>query len=98
METPRRGTNGSAIASLVLGIVGVMGFMITSPIALYYGYKARREIDSSVGAEEGRGLAIAGIVLGWVGTAFLIFFVFIFLLAFVIFGIGAGFGGLEEID
>lgn len=94
VEPPRRGTNGSAIASLVLGIVGVVGFPLTAPIALYFGYKGRREIDASAGAEEGRGLAIAGIVLGWVGTAFLILFAFIFLL-FIIFAVGVGFSELD---
>ena len=66
-------TNGFAIASLVLGIVGLTGFpFIPSVLALIFGYKGKRQIDLSGGAEQGRGLAIAGIVLGWIGTVVLL--------------------------
>lgn len=58
-------TNGMAIASMVLGIVWIYG--IGAILALIFGYKARREIDGSGGSQTGRGMATAGIVLGWVG-------------------------------
>ena len=58
-------TNGFAIAALVLGIVG--GFMCIGWIlALVFGYIARNQIDASDGRQGGRGMAVAGIVLGWV--------------------------------
>lgn len=62
-----RTTNGFAVASLVLGIVFVGG--IGSILALVFGYLAKNQIDRSHGVEGGRGMAIAGIVLGWVGVA-----------------------------
>jgi len=61
---PRPKTNGLAIASMILGILG--GYLITAILALYFGYKARRQIDASNGTQGGRGMATAGIVLGWV--------------------------------
>lgn len=60
-------TNGMAIASMVLGIVWIYG--IGAILALIFGYKARREIDESGGSQTGRGMATAGIVLGWIGIA-----------------------------
>lgn len=60
-------TNGFAVASLVLGIVWFWG--LGSILALVLGYVAKSQIDQSRGAEGGRGMAIAGIVLGWVGVA-----------------------------
>ena len=63
-------TNGLAVASLVLGIVWI--FWIGSILALVFGYVAKGQIDRSGGRESGRGLAVAGIVLGWVGVATLI--------------------------
>lgn len=60
-----RTTNGFAVASLVLGIVFIGG--IGSILALIFGYIARNQIDESNSIEGGRGMAIAGIVLGWVG-------------------------------
>ncbi len=59
-------TNGFAIASLVLGIVWIMG--VGSILALVFGYIAKGQITASGGAQGGHGLAIAGIVLGWVGV------------------------------
>lgn len=66
--------NGFAIASLVLGILGIVGFppLIPSILALIFGYKGRREIDRSNGAQQGRGLAVAGIILGWVAIVFVL--------------------------
>ena len=60
-------TNGQAIASLVLGILWIGG--LGSIMALIFGYTGKTKIDKSQGREGGRGLAVAGIVLGWVGTA-----------------------------
>ena len=70
---PVRTTNGLAIASLVLGLVWV--FWINSILALVFGYIAKGQIDESQGRQGGRGLAIAGIVLGWVGVGILVLFI-----------------------
>jgi hypothetical protein len=64
-----RSTNGLAIAAMVLGIVWV--YWIGSILALIFGYIAKRQIDESQGRQGGRGMAIAGIVLGWVGVGVL---------------------------
>lgn len=68
MNQERAGTdvNGFAIASLVLGIVWIMG--IGSILALVFGYVGKGQIEASGGTQGGHGLAIAGIVLGWVGV------------------------------
>jgi hypothetical protein len=58
-------TNGMAIASLVLGIVWL--WWLGSILALIFGYIALGQIKKQ--HEGGRGIAIAGIVLGWVGVA-----------------------------
>ena len=65
--TPR--INGLAIASMVCGIVWI--YWIGSILALVFGYIAKNQIDKSNGGETGRGMAIAGIVLGWVGVGIL---------------------------
>ena len=62
-------TNGMAIASLVLGILWL--YWVGSILALVFGYIARRQIDESAGRQSGRGMAVAGIVLGWIGVGFL---------------------------
>lgn len=62
--------NGMAIASLVLGIAGYVAVPVVGWIlAVVFGYIGKSQIDRSGGRESGRGFAIAGIVLGWVGIA-----------------------------
>lgn len=60
------GINGLAVTSLVLGILWLM--WVGSILALVFGYIARSQIDRSPHTQSGRGLAVAGIVLGWVGV------------------------------
>lgn len=82
----RQTTNGLAIASLVLGIVWI--YWIGSILALIFGYVARKQIDASQGWQGGRGMATAGIVLGWVGVGFLLLAMFIGFIGFI--GVMAG--------
>jgi peptidyl-prolyl cis-trans isomerase B (cyclophilin B) len=56
-----RGTNGLAIASMVLGLVG------GSVLAVVFGHVARSQIRRT--GEDGDGLAVAGLVLGYIGLA-----------------------------
>ncbi len=63
-------TNGMAVASLVLGVLFCFG--VTAILAVIFGNIALGKIADSGGAEKGRGLAIAGVVLGWVGIALII--------------------------
>ena len=62
----RRTTNGFAVASLVLGIAIVCTGIIGGILAVVFGNLALARIDAAQGAQRGRGLAIAGIVLGWI--------------------------------
>jgi hypothetical protein len=67
LTAPVPETNGSAIASVLLGVLWFAG--IGSVLALVFGYRARRQIKDSAGGQKGSGLATAGIILGWIGTA-----------------------------
>ena len=68
-------TNGLAIASMVLGILWI--WWIGSILALVFGYVAKGQIDRSAGRQTGRGMAIAGIVLGYIGLGLLALFIVI---------------------
>jgi flagellar basal body-associated protein FliL len=67
-------TSGMAVASLVLGIVGVLGgwctFAVPCILAVIFGYVGLGQTRS--GARRGRGMAIAGLVLGVVPMAVLV--------------------------
>jgi hypothetical protein len=79
------GTNGFAIASLVLGIIGLTAFpVIPSIIAIIFGYKGRREIDRSGGRQHGRGMATAGLALGWIAIVLVLVAIAVGVLLFAI--------------
>lgn len=65
------GTNGMAIASMVLGILWL--YWIGSILALVFGYVAKSQIRQT--GQSGSGMATAGIVLGWIGVGFLVLFI-----------------------
>jgi len=66
-------TCGAAKSALIWGIVSFFCFgIITGPIAISYGRKAKREIEASRGRLTGTGMASAGVILG---TIALILFV-----------------------
>ena len=63
MVTPVAGTNGFAIASLACGLGQFMvGPLATIP-AIVFGHMARSQIRRT--GEQGAGLALAGLILGW---------------------------------
>ena len=69
-------TNNKAIASLILGIAGlVICPLVCSVLAIVFGHQGRGDIDRSGGREGGRGLATAGIVLGWIGIVLTVLFI-----------------------
>jgi hypothetical protein len=77
----KRSTNGLAIASMVLGIVWI--WWIGSVLAVVFGHIALSQINQHP-SQEGKGMAIAGLVLGYVGLAFLVLFIIV--------GVSAGSG------
>ncbi len=63
-------TSGLAVASMVLGILWI--YWVGSLLAVIFGHIALGNIKKSAGLQQGRGMAIAGVVLGWVGIGFLL--------------------------
>jgi phage FluMu protein Com len=59
-------TSGMAVASLVLGIVGLVFGPLFGILALIFGFVSFGSMDKNPGSS-GRGMAIAGIILGLVG-------------------------------
>ncbi len=62
-------TNGLAIASLVCALGAFVVCPLVAVVGLVLGIMARRQIRDSNGAETGDGLALAGIIIGAIGTA-----------------------------
>ena len=60
-----------ATLAFVLGLLSVIGLTILGPFGWYYGNKVVKEIDRDPRAYSNRGLAMAGKVLGIIGTVFL---------------------------
>jgi Domain of unknown function (DUF4190) len=48
-------------------------------LALVFGYIARSQIDASGGRQTGRGMAVAGIILGWVWAGLVVVYIGVFI-------------------
>ena len=69
---PRR-TNGLAVASLACGVGQVFFWFLAAIPAVVLGHMARSQIRRT--GEDGAGLALAGLVLGWIGIVLTVVFV-----------------------
>jgi hypothetical protein len=76
-------TPGAATAALILGICSLILCPLCAPFAIFYGSRARKDIDASDGRLTGRGLGTAGVVLGWVAIALTVLFIAFILIAVV---------------
>ncbi|KNY30409.1 DUF4190 domain-containing protein [Pseudobacteroides cellulosolvens] len=81
-------TNGFSIASMILGISSIVlaccyGIgIIPGILGVIFGFMARKKIDNSQGREQGSGLALAGIITGFIGILFAIVVLIILALTF----------------
>lgn len=67
--------DGYAIASLVLGLAGTICcsfILIPSILAVIFGFISRNRIRLANGGLKGGGMALAGIILGFVGVVFFV--------------------------
>ena len=84
-------TNALAITSLICGIAQFMfGPLATIP-AVVCGHVARGQIRRT--GEQGAGMALAGLILGWIGVGFTVLIVVVALLAAVAVSRGGAAGG-----
>jgi hypothetical protein len=75
---PRKaGTNPLAVASLLLGLVSL--FPLFGILAVVLGHLARAQIRRSAGRQKGAGLALAGLILGYLWLAFILFLLLVVL-------------------
>lgn len=64
----QRETNALAIVSLVFGILAWVALpLLGNIVAIICGHIARGQIAASQGRQEGAGLALAGLILGYLG-------------------------------
>ncbi|MBG0829576.1 DUF4190 domain-containing protein [Planomonospora sp. ID67723] len=62
---PPRGNNGMAIASLIMGIVGLFTCGLASVVGIVLGHISLSQIKRT--GEEGRGAGVAGLILSYFG-------------------------------
>jgi len=66
-------TNTAAVVSLVSGILAWVAVpLIGGLVAVFAGHAALNQIRASGGFESGQGLAVAGLILGWLQLGLLI--------------------------
>lgn len=83
MNAPIHQTSSLAVVSLVAGILGwTLAPLLGSVIAVVCGHMARSEIRRASGRLEGDGLAVGGLVLGYLSIAMSVLFVIAIFLFF----------------
>jgi Domain of unknown function (DUF4190)/Domain of unknown function (DUF1707) len=82
--------NALAIASLVCGVAQLMLWPLAAIPAVVLGHVARRQIRRT--GEQGAGLALAGLILGWIGVGFAVLAMIGIVLAAVSFTRSSGAG------
>jgi len=76
-----------ATASLVCGIIGIVGIpFIMSVAAVICGHLALSQIAASQGRLRGQGMATAGLILGYIGIGFIVLIVAIVLIVLLTVG------------
>lgn len=85
---PAPRTNGMATASMILGIVGILFCGATSILAVIFGHVAHSQIRNT--GEGGHGMAIAGLILGYLAVALWLFYWLVVVILW-----GAAIGSLE---
>ncbi|MFI6452243.1 MmpS family transport accessory protein [Streptosporangium amethystogenes] len=84
-------TNGLAVASLVLGLAGFITCGITSLLAVIFGHVALGQIRRD--RTDGHGMALTGVILGWILTGLWILYWML-----VLAGVVAGFADLGSTE
>ena len=72
-----------AVASLICGMLQIFFWFFTGIPAIILGHMARRQIRAT--GEQGAGMALTGLILGYVGLVFAV----LFAIAIVVFAIAA---------
>lgn len=66
-------TSANAIVGLILGCLGIVSScLILSPFAIWLYYRTKEDVARGNASPDSMGIATAGLVLGWIGTALLI--------------------------
>ncbi len=73
---PYAPTDGKATASLVLGILSILGFTaLTGVPAVILGHISRSNINRSGGRLQGKGVALGGLITGYIGISIIPFLI-----------------------
>ncbi|MGI8328626.1 DUF4190 domain-containing protein [Actinomadura scrupuli] len=82
-------TNGLAITAMIMGILGFLTCGVTSVLAIIFGHIASGQIKRT--GENGQGMALTGIILGWILTGVWILY-WVLVLAGAVVGVGTSLG------
>jgi MFS family permease len=81
---PHRETNNYALMSLIFSVAGVL-CGVSAIAGVVMGHIARRQIKREPGRYDGAGMALAGLIVGWIITGLLILYL-LFIVTMLILG------------
>lgn len=83
-----RPTNGLATASLICGLIGFFACGITSILAVIFGHVSLGQIKRT--GEGGHGMAVAGLILGYIISAGWLLILLFYILGIAMFAASSG--------
>src|SRR5262245_9444093 len=108
LPPPAQGTGGNATIALVLGIVGLVGSLLSccccifallgvcAPIGWYVGHRELAAIRAGLSPASGEGPARAGMICGIIGTVLMVLYVLGMVVYVVLVGFGAALEGMKH--
>lgn len=93
--TPAAPASSRATTVLILGIIGLACCAFVGPVAWYMAVQERKAIRAGEASPSGDGYAVAGMVLGIIGTVNLVVALAVGLFYIVLFGGAAAVGALS---
>jgi hypothetical protein len=84
LYAPAPQLSGWALTSMICGIISMVILQpITAILAIIFGYMALREVKRSGGQVDGHGMAVAGIVMGYIGIGLTVLVIALYIVYFV---------------
>lgn len=80
------GSNGTAIACMVLGICSIAVCGLLGPVAIMMYYDFQKQVAAGTGDPNGMVMAKAGLITGWIATGLLLLLCVIYGVAFMLTG------------
>ncbi|MEM9020189.1 MAG: DUF4190 domain-containing protein [Planctomycetota bacterium] len=81
------GSSQAAVMSLVFGLIGITACGFVAPLGIVFYYRAKADAQSGGAPASSMGMAKAGLILGWIGSALTLLVCLLYAFIFTMMGV-----------